>query len=156
MSIFFIIIIGILLFEYVLNCMVSYLNLGALDPKLPEEFIKTFDEEKYIKTQEYTKVNTKYSFLTSTLSLVISLSFIFGGVYNEIDLYVRSIGFNDIIITGLCFFGILTIISDILTIPFSLYKTFVIEERFGFNKMKLSTFFIDKIKGYLLMILIEI
>ena len=153
MSIFFIIIIGILLFEYVLNCMVSYLNLGALDPKLPEEFIKTFDEEKYIKTQEYTKVNTKYSFLTSTLSLVISLSFIFGGIYNEIDLYVRSIGFNDIIITGLCFFGILTIISDILTIPFSLYKTFVIEERFGFNKMKLSTFFIDKIKGYLLMIL---
>ncbi|MDB4126063.1 M48 family metallopeptidase [Candidatus Marinimicrobia bacterium] len=153
MSIFFIIIIGILLFEYVLNCMVSYLNLGALDPKLPEEFIKTFDEEKYIKTQEYTKVNTKYSFLTSTLSLVISLSFIFGGIYNEIDLYVRSIGFNDIIITGLCFFGILTIISDILTIPFSLYKTFVIEEKFGFNKMKLSTFFIDKIKGYLLMIL---
>jgi STE24 endopeptidase len=153
MSIFFIIIIGILLFEYTLNCMVSYLNLGALDPKLPEEFIKTFDEEKYIKTQEYTRVNTKYSFLTSTLSLVISLSFIFGGVYNEIDLYVRSIGFNDIIITGLCFFGILTIISDILTIPFSLYKTFVIEERFGFNKMKLSTFFIDKIKGYLLMIL---
>ena len=92
MTIYFIIIIGIILFEYILNCSVSYLNLGALDPKLPKEFINTFDEEKYIKTQEYTKVNTKYSFLTSTLSLVISLSFIFGGVYNEIDLYVRSIG----------------------------------------------------------------
>ena len=153
MTIYFIIIIGIILFEYILNCSVSYLNLGALDPKLPKEFINTFDEEKYIKTQEYTKVNTKYSFLTSTLSLVISLSFIFGGVYNEIDLYVRSVGFNDIV-TGLCFFGILTIISDILTIPFSLYKTFVIEEKFGFNKMTLSTFFIDKVKGYLLMILL--
>ena len=153
MSIYFIIIIGIVLFEYILSCIVRYLNLRALDPNLPAEFSDTFDKEKYLKSQEYTKTNTKFSFITSTISLVISLSFILGGLYNVVDLYIRNLGYGDIV-TGLCFFGVLMLITDILSLPFSLYSTFVIEERYGFNKTTLKTFFLDKLKQYFLMIII--
>ena len=153
MNVYFLIIIGILLFEYMLSFIVRTLNLKALDPNLPEEFKDTFDQEKYLKSQDYARENSRFSYITSTFSLLLSLIFIFGGVYNIIDLYVRSVGYGDIL-TGLLFFGLLTILTDILSLPFGLYSTFVIEEKFGFNKTTLSTYFMDKLKGYFLIILI--
>ncbi len=153
MSIYFIIIIGMLLFQYILEILVNILNLRALKPSLPNEFKDTFDEDKYIKSQEYTKTNTKFSFVTSTFSLIVNLTFIFGGIYNYIDILVRNYGYN-INLTGLLFFGFLFVINDILNIPFSLYKTFIIEEKFGFNKTTITTYLSDKLKGYFLTILI--
>ena len=149
MNIYFFIIIGIIVFEYLLSFVVKALNIGALDPNLPSEFSDTFDKDKYIKSQEYTKTNTKFSYITSTFSLIISLTFILGGIYNVIDLYVRDLGYGAEV-TGLCFFGLLFIITDLLNIPFSLYKTFVIEEKYGFNKTTFKTFFSDKLKQYFL------
>lgn len=145
------IIIGMILFEYTLSLLVDILNVKSLNPSLPDEFKDVYDQDKYKKSQNYTKSNTKFSFLTSSFSLLISLYFIFGGLYNSIDLYVRSLGFNEIV-TGLLFFALLFVINDLLNIPFSLYKTFVIEEKYGFNKTTLKTFYSDKFKGYLLMI----
>ena len=153
MSIYFAIIIGIIIFEYLLSFIVKILNIKALNPNLPKEFEDTFDQDKYTKSQEYTKTNTRFSFITSTFSLIVSLSFIFGGFYNIIDLYVRGLGYSDKI-TGLCFFGLLFIVTDLLNTPFSIYRTFVIEERYGFNKTTIQTFLMDKIKGYFLTILI--
>ena len=153
MSIYFIIIIGMLLFQYILEILVNILNLRALKPSLPNEFKDTFDEDKYIKSQEYTKTNTKFSFITSTFSLIVNLTFIFGGIYNYIDILVRNYGYNTNL-TGLLFFGFLFVINDILNIPFSLYKTFIIEEKFGFNKTTITTYLSDKLKGYFLTILI--
>ena len=153
MSIYFAIIIGIIIFEYLLSFIVKILNIKALNPNLPKEFEDTFDQDKYTKSQEYTKTNTRFSFITSTFSLIVSLSFIFGGFYNIIDLYVRGFGYSDKI-TGLCFFGLLFIVTDLLNTPFSIYRTFVIEEKYGFNKTTIQTFLMDKIKGYFLTILI--
>jgi len=153
MNIYFIIIIGILVFEYVLSFIVRLLNLKALDPILPKEFEDTFDKEKYAKSQDYTRENSKFSFITSTFTLILSFVFIFGGVYNIIDQFVRSYDFGNIL-TGLFFFALLSIITDLISMPFSLYRTFVIEEKFGFNKTTLSVFFLDKIKGYFLLIII--
>ena len=153
MNIYFIIIIGMILFQYTLSFLVKILNLKALNPNLPDDFSDVFDKDKYIKSQEYTKTNTKFSFITSTFSLFINLSFILGGFYNIIDLYVRDLGYNPQL-TGLVFFALLFVINDLLNIPFSIYKTFVIEERYGFNKTTLKTFWIDKLKGYFLTILI--
>lgn len=148
---YFYIIIGMILFEYILSLLVDILNVKSLNPNLPDEFKDVYDQDKYEKSQNYTKSNTKFSFLTSSFSLLISLYFIFGGLYNFIDLYVRSHGFSEIV-TGLLFFALLFVINDLLNIPFSLYKTFVIEEKYGFNKTTLKTFCSDKFKGYLLMI----
>ena len=153
MNIYFIAIIAILIFEYTLSFIVRTLNLKALDPKLPKEFEDTFDSEKYKESQNYTRTNSKFSYITSTFSLIISFIFIFGGVYNMVDQFVRSIGYGDIV-TGLFFFGLLTIITDIINLPFGLYRTFVIEEKFGFNKTTIGTFFMDKLKGYFLFVLI--
>ena len=162
MNIYFYIIIGIILFDYILSFIVRTLNLKALNPNLPKEFEDTFDNDKYLKSQEYTKTNSKFSYITSTFSLLVSLLFIFGipqfeikPLYNEIDLLVRSYGHGSII-TGLIFFALLTLITDVLNTPFSLYRTFVIEEKFGFNKTTLSTYFSDKAKGYFLMALFGI
>ena len=128
MNIYFIVIIGVILFEYVLSFVVRTLNIRALDPNLPEEFSDTFDKEKYKKSQLYAKTNSSFDGISTTFSVVLSLVFILSGFYNTIDLYARSFGLNEIF-TGLCFFGLLTIVSDILALPFSLYRTFVIEER---------------------------
>ena len=148
---YFYIIIGMILFEYILSLLVDILNVKSLNPNLPDEFKDVYDQDKYKKSQNYTKSNTKFSFLTSSFSLLISVYFIFGGLYNSIDIYVRSHGFSEIV-TGLLFFALLFVINDLLNIPFSLYKTFVIEEKYGFNKTTLKTFCSDKFKGYLLMI----
>ena len=153
MNIYFFIIIGMILFQYGLSILVKILNLKSLNPNLPEEFSDVFDKDKYIKSQEYTKTNTNFSFLTSTFSLIVNLSFILGGFYNTIDLYVRGFGY-DSEVTGLLFFGLLFVINDLLNIPFSLYKTFIIETKYGFNKTTLKTFWMDKIKGYFLTFLI--
>ncbi len=155
MSIYFIIIIGAIIFEYLLSFIVKILNIKALNPNVPKEFKDTFDQDKYTKAQEYTKTNTRFSFITSTFSLVLGLSFIFGGFYNIIDFWIRNnFGYTDDKIIGLCFFGILFIIIDLLNTPFLLYKTFVIEEKYGFNKTTFGTFVMDKIKAYFLIILI--
>ena len=153
MNIYFIAIIAILIFEYALSFIIRTLNLTALDPNLPEEFKDTFDQEKYLKSQDYTRENSRFSYITSSFSLIVSLLFIFGGVYNIIDQFVRSFGYGDIV-TGLFFFVGLFIITDVLNLPFGLYRTFVIEEKFGFNKTTLSTYFTDKVKGYFLMLVI--
>ena len=153
MNIFFIIIIGFILFEYILSFIVRTLNLKALDPKLPEEFSDVYDKDKYLKSQEYAKTNSKFSYITSTFSLILGLAFIFSGFYNVLDLCARSLGFGEAV-TGLFFFGLLFIINDILSLPFSIYRTFVIEERYGFNKTTYVTFFTDKLKQYFLMLLI--
>ncbi|MBI72101.1 MAG: peptidase M48 [Candidatus Marinimicrobia bacterium] len=153
MNIYFFIIPFILFFEYLLSTVVRLLNLRALDPNLPDEFKDTFDSDKYIKSQEYARTNSKFSYITSTFSLLITLIFIYGGIYNIIDQWLLGFLENKIII-GLLFFGLLTLITDIISLPFSIYRTFVIEEKFGFNKTTYSTFLLDKIKGYFLMIFI--
>ena len=153
MDIYFFIIIGVIVFEYLLSFSVRTLNIRALSSKLPEEFRDVYDNEKYIKSQDYTKTNAKFSYLTSTFSLGLGLWFILSGFYNSLDLYARSFGFNEII-TGILFFGILFMINDILSLPLSIYKTFVIEEKYGFNKTTYKTFITDKIKQYFLLVLI--
>ena len=102
MNIYLIAIPFILVFEYILSFIVRTLNIKALDPILPSEFKDTFDKDKYLKSQDYTRANSKFAYITSTFSLILSLIFIFGGVYNTIDQYVISFGYSNII-TGLLY-----------------------------------------------------
>tara|TARA_B100001029_G_scaffold179232_1_gene188040 strand:+ start:9984 stop:11228 length:1245 start_codon:yes stop_codon:yes gene_type:complete len=155
MNIYFFIIIFAIIFEYLLSTLVNKLNLNALKPELPEEFADVYDKKKYAKSQNYTRTNTKFIFVTSTFSTIFILVIIQFGIFNDVDIFVRKFGYGEII-NGLLFFGILTIINDLLNTPFSIYKHFVIEDKFGFNKMTISTFLMDKMKGYFLMIIIGV
>ena len=127
----------------------SMLNLKALDPKLPEEFKGVYDEEKYAKSQEYTRVSERYGVITSIYSLTILLVFWFVGGFGYLDESLRAMGWGETV-TGLAFIGILFLGNTLLTLPFQIYDTFVIEEKFGFNKTTPKTFAVDQIKGLVL------
>jgi len=149
MNIYLLIILSALIGEFLLRTLVRVLNLKALDPGLPNEFQGYYDEEKYARSQEYTRVNTRFAFFTTSFDLIVILVFILFGGFNFVDQIVRGFGLS-ILPSGLAFFGILFFASDLISTPFSLYQNFVIEEDFGFNKMTLKTFIFDKLKGYLL------
>ena len=153
MNTVFIIIITIILLEFIFDKSLDFLNLKNLSPKLPKEAEGIYDEEKYRKSQEYYKVNHNFSMLTSAFSLLALLAMLFLNGFAFVDSFVRQYSENPIII-ALLFFGILGFTSDLIGIPFSLYKTFVIEEKFGFNKTTIKTYILDKLKGYLLALIV--
>lgn len=131
----------------------SMLNLKALDPKLPEEFKGVYDDEKYAKSQEYTRVSERYGIITSIYSLTILLAFWFSGGFGWLDQSLRGMGWSETL-TGLAFIGALMFGNSLLNLPFQIYDTFVIEEKFGFNKTTPKTFIVDQIKGVILGIVI--
>lgn len=132
-----------------LDFIASILNIKALDPKLPEEFRGVYDEEKYAKSQDYTKVSERFSIISATYSLTILLVFWFGGGFGWLDNWLHAFEWNETV-TGLTFIGLIFLGNTLLTLPLQIYDTFVIEERFGFNKTTAKTFAVDQIKGLIL------
>ena len=149
----FYIFIGILVFNFILDSFLDYLNSKHFKDELPPELQDVYDVEEYKKSQDYKATNQKFSNITSLFSLSLTLAFFFLDGFRFVDDIARNTSTNSIII-ALVFFGIIMFASDIITTPFSYYKTFVIEERFGFNKTTIKTFFLDKIKGWFMLILI--
>ncbi|MFH1459711.1 MAG: M48 family metallopeptidase [Candidatus Omnitrophota bacterium] len=149
MNPYLIAILVIIIFKYTLNLIVDVLNLKYLKPGLPQEFIGFYDREKYAKSQNYLKEKTQFMFFEDSCVTLITLFFILIGGFNFVDQYARSFGLNELL-TGLLFVGILMLFSQLLSIPFSAYNTFVIEEKFGFNKTTVKTFITDIIKGLIL------
>lgn len=152
-NIYAVIILAALLAEYVLNIVSDVLNLRHLKPELPEEFTDTFDQEEYERAQEYTRTRTRFGVLSSTFGLVLLLAFWFAGGFEWLDTLVRGWGFGPIV-TGLLYIGLLVLGRSLLSLPFSIYSTFVIEERFGFNETTPKTFVVDLIKSLALTIAI--
>jgi STE24 endopeptidase len=146
MNIFGIIILVTLLVDFILNLVTDYYNLQSLGKGLPDEFADVYDEETYDESQRYTQVRTKFGILTSVFNLAILLVFWFAGGFNWLDGIIRSWDLGDIW-TGLAYIGVLIVGKSILSLPSSIYSTFVIEERFGFNKTTPKTFVIDMLKG---------
>ena|SRR5690554_2663492 len=145
----FLIIIAILVVSFIIDQALDYLNAKHFNDPLPAELQDVFDEEEYIKSQRYKKERYKFGFLTATISLLATLLFFFLDGFAYVDSLARSVANNEIIV-ALVFFGIIMIASDMLSTPFSYYSTFVIEEKYGFNKTTRKTFFLDKLKGWLM------
>lgn len=149
----FYIIVAILIFQFILETVLDYLNAGKFKDPVPSELNDVFDLEEYDKSQEYKKTNYKFGLTSSVFSLCLTLAFLFFGGFEWVDNIARGISVNPIA-NALIFFGIIMLGSDLITTPFSYYQTFVIEEKFGFNKSTTALFFIDKIKGWLMMIVL--
>ena len=147
------IILGIIILKFIIDKIIDAMNAKHYGDALPEELQDVYDHNEYLKSQDYKKVNYKFGIITSTLSLIITILFILLDGFEYVDNIARSISNNQIVI-ALLFFGIIMLASDLISTPFSYYKTFVIEEKFGFNKTTKKTFFIDKIKGLLMMAVI--
>ena len=153
MNIFAVIILTAIIIDFTLGIISNRLNLKALSKELPGEFEGVYDEDTYAKSQEYTRVNTKFGFITGTFDLILLLVFWFAGGFNWLDQWARGFEFG-VIGTGLIFIGALVIARMFISMPFSIYSTFVIEERFGFNKTTAKTFAADRVKGLLLSVVI--
>ncbi len=149
----FTIIIAIIIIDFIVDKYIDYLNAKHFNDKIPEVLEDVYNEKEYYKSQEYKKENYKFSLITSGFSILLTLGFFFFKGFAWIDNIARSYSDNEILIT-LIFFGIIMLGSDIITTPFSFYQNFVIEEKYGFNKSTKKLFFIDKLKGWLLSILI--
>ena len=153
MNIFAVIILATLAIDFILNLVSDYLNLKSLDEGLPGEFRDVYDEETYEKSQRYTKERTKFGILTSVFNLALLLVFWFAGGFQWLDEIVRNWELG-VIWTGLVYIGMLIFAKQILSLPFSIYSTFVIEEKYGFNKTTPKTFVLDLVKGLGLSILL--
>jgi STE24 endopeptidase len=149
----FYVIVAILVFNFILERFLSYLNTTRWSAELPEELKGVYDDEKYRKHQQYKRENNRFAWVTSTFSFILIMAMLFFEGFALIDSWARSLADDPLLVT-LIFFGILMLASDILNTPFSLYATFVIEEKYGFNKTTPKTFVLDKLKGWLLGILI--
>ncbi len=153
MNVYAVIILVALLLEYGLNLFADLLNLKALRPELPTEFEDVYDAERYQRSQEYTRARTRFGFVPATFDLALLLAFWGAGGFAWWDSFLGELDRGPIV-TGLLFIGGLGIANSILHLPFAWYSTFVLEERFGFNKTTPGTFWLDRVKGLVLSIVI--
>lgn len=153
MNIYLLVIIIFLIFSYLIEFIADYLNVKNMSDVLPKEFEGYYDGEKYKKSQNYLKDKTNFSFISSSFVLVTGIVFILAGGFNFVDKFARSFGYAEIV-SGMIFISVLMLLLNIIKIPFSAYNTFVIEEKYGFNKTTIKTFISDIIKNNLLLILI--
>lgn len=146
------IIITIVIADYLLQRTLSFLNCKSISTDLPDEVKGIYSDEKYQQSQEYKRANCRFDLITATLKVVILLALLMMGGFAFIDDIARSLVQAEMLVS-LLFFALLFLASDILFLPFALYHTFVLEERFAFNKTTLTTFITDKLKGWLLTVL---
>lgn len=123
------------------------------DAPLPDEVKTLYDADKYTQAREYAKANNKVSTITTTVSLFVSVSFLWVGGFAQLDNLVRDISPLPVV-QSLLFFGIIALATSILSLPVDIYRTFVIEEKFGFNKTTPLLFVTDKLKGLTLGVVI--
>ncbi|MFT5892393.1 MAG: STE24 endopeptidase [Dokdonia sp.] len=143
----FYIIIAILVISYLADLIMGYLNAKHFNDPIPETLQDVYNEEEYLTSQAYKKTKDRFGTYTATFSLLLTVAFFFFDGFAIVDQWARTFTEHPIGVAFI-FFGAIMLASDILTTPFEYYNTFVIEEKFGFNKMKPVTFFVDKIKGW--------
>jgi len=149
----FIILVVIIIANFILENWLELLNLKNLSEKLPVELKDLYDTEKYVQSQNYERTNIRFGLITSIFSLALILGMFFFGGFAWVDGLAANISTHPVL-HPLIFFGILGLALDLLNMPFAVYHTFVIEQRFGFNKTTPILFVTDKLKGWLLSVFI--
>lgn len=147
------IIMSALLADLALNLTADVLNLRQLREVLPPRLEGWYDAEQYRRSQQYLRINTRFSWITRLVDLAVLLSFWFCGGFAWLDGWVRGLGCTPVV-SGLIYIGVLAAFKAVLSQPFTLYDTFVIEARFGFNKTTWQTYLLDRVKAIVLGILI--
>jgi STE24 endopeptidase len=153
MNPFFVIILIAIILEFVISLVADLLNLKALKLEVPAAVKGIYKPDEYRNSQQYTRIITRFAFVTNSFRLALLLAFWFGGGFNYLDQVIRSWGFVPIA-NGLLYVGILLFAYSLVTLPFSIYATFVIEDRFGFNRTTPILFIKDRLQGLTLTLLL--
>jgi STE24 endopeptidase len=149
----FYIIVAVIILDFIVEKILDTLNAKHFDDPIPPELEDVYDEQEYKRSQDYKKERYRFGIITSTFSLLLMLAFLFFDGFAWVNDIAEGFSNNSIVV-ALIFFGIIFLASDLLTLPFSWYSTFVIEEKYGFNKTTPRLFFIDKLKSWGLMIVV--
>lgn len=152
---FAIVVLVTLLFTFLLKVAADLLNLRVSGSDLPPEFEGVYEQEDYRKSQKYLQVTTRFSLVAAAFDLSLLLAFWFGGGFELLDRFLRGFGFGDIL-TGVFYIAALMALQYIAALPFSIYRTFVIEGRFGFNRTTPAVFAGDMLKSLLLALLVGV
>ncbi len=145
--------IGVVAFGFVLGKILSYLNIKQPIPTVPDTLNEYLSIDKLRESKAYQLANYKFGVVSGLFTFLLTILFISQGWFGSIDQWIQTLGIASLL-ESVLFFAIIFIGSDLISLPFDYYGTFVIEERFGFNKSSRATFFWDKIKGYVLSILV--
>lgn len=146
MNIYGAVVLGTLLLAWTLQAVGRLLNLRALRPEPPTEIAESCDAEAYRRSQEYTRARTRLALGASTWDLALILAFWFLGGFGWLDSRLRELDLPSVA-TGLVYVGALVVAKGVADLPWSVYGTFVIEERYGFNRTTVRTFVADLAKG---------
>lgn len=146
-------ILGILSLGFFADKVLDYLNIKRPVPRVPKTLEEYVNPEKLEKAKEYQWTNYRFGLITGTVAFLVTFLLIISGAFGILDYWLSALIPNPILLS-IVFFGIVFIGSDMLSIPFDYYQTFVIEEKYGFNKTTRKTYFLDKIKGYVLSIIV--
>ena len=152
-EIFLWIFIVLVLFEYFFSTILDYVNDKNWKDEIPEILKNFYDNKNYTKARDYKIERGKISFVSTTISVLITLCFLWFEGFGILSNYIAEDYSSPFAQTAI-FFLVLFIFNTIISLPFSYYSTFYIEEKFGFNKTTLKIFIMDKIKGILLSMLI--
>jgi STE24 endopeptidase len=150
-----VLILTVIIAEFIVTAIADRLNLRGLSQPLPPILSDIYDADQYRKSQHYLTVNTYFDWVNSGVSLAVTLLFWFGKGFTILDAGLREMNQGPIL-TGLLFIGTLALLKSLVDLPFSIYHTFVIEEKFGFNKTTVRTFILDRLKGLGLALLLGI
>lgn len=148
-QILFYIIIAFIVSEFIFDKVLDFINSKSWQKQLPSIVENLYDTEKYEKAKNYAQENGKIGLISSVLSFLFILIFLFLNGFAWVDTWAKSVSDNPIL-QALLFFGVLSIASSFISLPFGIYKTFVIEEKYGFNRTTPKTFVLGLLKGLLL------
>jgi STE24 endopeptidase len=146
-------ILGILILGFVAEKILSYLNIQRPVPAIPETLDQYVSLQKLLESKSYQWANFRFGLVTGTTVFLLTIAFIYFGVFGWLDIFLNGYITHPLLLS-LVYFGVVFIGSDLISLPFDYYQTFVIEEKFGFNKSTKKTYFSDKIKGYIISIVI--
>lgn len=152
-QILLIVIVCFLVFNYLFGLLLEYLDSSLWSDKIPQELENIYDPEKYRQSQQYDKANTRFSIISGIFSFAAILIMVVSGGFGWLDTFLRTLTENPVLL-ALSFFGVLGLASALLSLPFDIYDTFVIEQKFGFNTTTKRTFVADKLKSGLLTIIL--
>ena len=146
-------ILSALVLEFLFNLIADILNLRALKNSPPDEFKPYYHATRYRRSQRYLRENMRLGWFAGGFNLLVVLAFWFGGGFSGLDAIVRGLGWGTVA-SGVLYIGTLVLFQSLVSLPFKLYATFVIEARYGFNRTSPATFVLDRLKGVALAIVL--
>jgi STE24 endopeptidase len=142
------IIIALVALMYVIDLVITLVNYQYRHQPIPDIAKDIYDQEKYQKWLSYFMETNRFGVIDKTINtalLLVLLGFGFFGWLEQLTLQ----WFTHPILQTLAFLGVFGLLSMLISLPFDYYGTFVIEEKYGFNKTSLKTFFVDILKNIL-------